>query len=132
MHHTLYIKNELCELSRVFEFIERNLPSCLSDKRKLSQVKLAIEELVANVIMYAYGERKDQDIQIEMECRGDTVASNGDRLRHSIQSVGEQRPGFVSVGGRATYRRIGYISGQAIDDGAKIRTRLGKECTDND
>ena len=60
MHHTLYIKNELCELSRVFEFIERNLPSCLS----------AIEELVANVIMYAYGERKDQDIQIEMECRG--------------------------------------------------------------
>ena len=70
MHHTLYIKNELCELSRVFEFIERNLPSCLSDKRKLSQVKLAIEELVANVIMYAYGERKDQDIQIEMECRG--------------------------------------------------------------
>lgn len=70
MHHTLYIKNELCELSRVFEFIEQNLPPYVSDKRMLSQVKLAVEELVTNVIMYAYGEEKGQDIQIEMECRG--------------------------------------------------------------
>ena len=100
MHHTLYIKNELCELSRVFEFIERNLPSCVSDKRKLSQVKLAIEELVANVIMYAYGERKDQDIQIEMECRGTQLQvtvidspieliSTGQRLERHNDALGE-------------------------------------------
>ena len=32
------------------------------------QIKLALEEAVTNVILYAYPDKKDQDIRIDMSC----------------------------------------------------------------
>ncbi len=70
MCHTLYIKNELSELARLYDFIDQHVAPCIANKQTVAQVKLAIEELVTNIILYAYGEQKNQTIQIEMECQG--------------------------------------------------------------
>ena len=66
MTNTLYIKNELEQLTRLYAFLDRQAVAYGLEELQLMQVKLALEEAVTNVILYAYPDKKDQDIRIDM------------------------------------------------------------------
>ena len=66
MKNTLHIKNELGQLALVYSFIEKETVRAGLDESLRKQVKLALEEAVTNVILYAYPEKKDQDISIDL------------------------------------------------------------------
>ncbi|MBC8602658.1 ATP-binding protein [Parabacteroides acidifaciens] len=66
MTNTLIIKNELEQLTRLYAFLDRQAVTYGLEELQLMQVKLALEEAVTNVILYAYPDKKDQDIRIDM------------------------------------------------------------------
>ncbi len=66
MTNTLIIKNELEQLTRLYAFLDRQAAAYGLKELQLMQVKLALEEAVTNVILYAYPDKKDQDIRIDM------------------------------------------------------------------
>lgn len=66
MTNTLIIKNELEQLTRLYEFLDRQAAAYGLEELQLMQIKLALEEAVTNVILYAYPDKKDQDIRIDM------------------------------------------------------------------
>lgn len=66
MANTLHIKNELGQLALVYTFIERETVRAGLDESLQKQVKLALEEAVTNVILYAYPDKKEQDISIDL------------------------------------------------------------------
>ena len=66
MTNTLYIKNELGQLARLYAFLDRQADAYELEDLLLMQIKLALEEAVTNVILYAYPEKVDQDIRIDM------------------------------------------------------------------
>lgn len=70
MASTLHIKNELGQLALVYSFIEQETSCTGLDESVRKQIKLALEEAVTNVILYAYPDRKDQDIRIDLNCSG--------------------------------------------------------------
>ena len=68
MTNTLYIKNELEQLTRLYAFLDRQAGVYKLEELLSMQIKLALEESVTNVILYAYPDKKDQDIRIDMSC----------------------------------------------------------------
>ncbi|MBC5632566.1 ATP-binding protein [Parabacteroides hominis] len=68
MTNTLYIKNELEQLTRLYAFLDRQAGVYKLEELLSMQIKLALEEAVTNVILYAYPDKKDQDIRIDMSC----------------------------------------------------------------
>ena len=65
MTNTLIIKNELEQLTRLYAFLDRQAVAYGLEELQLMQVKLALEEAVTNVILYAYPDKKEQDILIQ-------------------------------------------------------------------
>ena len=68
MTNTLYIKNELEQLTRLYAFLDRQAGVYKLEELLSMQIKLALEDAVTNVILYAYPDKKDQDIRIDMSC----------------------------------------------------------------
>lgn len=66
MRETLHIKNEMGQLARLYAFVDRWADACRLDESLSMQIKLALEEAVTNVILYAYPETAGQDIRIDM------------------------------------------------------------------
>lgn len=66
MTNTLHIKNELEQLTRLYAFLDRHIGAYKLEELQSMQIKLALEEAVTNVILYAYPNKKDQDIRIDM------------------------------------------------------------------
>ena len=66
MINTLHIKNELEQLTRLYEFLDLHTSAYGLEEQLTMQIKLALEEVVTNVILYAYPNKKDQDIRIDM------------------------------------------------------------------
>lgn len=66
MINTLHIKNELEQLTRLYEFLDLHASAYGLEEQLTMQIKLALEEVVTNVILYAYPNKKDQDIRIDM------------------------------------------------------------------
>ena len=69
MINTLHIKNELEQLTRLYEFLDLHTSAYGLEEQLTMQIKLALEEVVTNVILYAYPNKKDQDIRIDMNYR---------------------------------------------------------------
>ena len=65
MINTLHIKNELEQLTRLYEFLDLHTSAYGLEEQLTMQIKLALEEVVTNVILYAYPNKKDQDIRID-------------------------------------------------------------------
>lgn len=66
MINTLHIKNELEQLTCLYEFLDLHTSAYGLEEQLTMQIKLALEEVVTNVILYAYPNKKDQDIRIDM------------------------------------------------------------------
>lgn len=66
MRETLHIKNDLEQLTCLYAFVDRWTDACCLDASQSMQIKLALEEAVTNVILYAYPETADQDIRIDL------------------------------------------------------------------
>ena len=66
MTNTLHIKNELEQLTRLYAFLDQQAGAYELEELQSMQIKLALEEAVTNVILYAYPDKKDQDIRIDM------------------------------------------------------------------
>lgn len=66
MTSTLHIKNDLEQLTQLYAFLDRQAGTYGLGERQSMQIKLALEEVVTNVILYAYPGKKGQDIQIDM------------------------------------------------------------------
>ena len=66
MTNTLHIKNELKQLTRLYAFLDQQAGTYELGELQSMQIKLALEEAVTNVIQYAYPDKKDQDIRIDM------------------------------------------------------------------
>ena len=57
MTNTLYIKNELEQLTRLYAFLDRQAGVYKLEELLSMQIKLALEEAVTNVILYAYPDK---------------------------------------------------------------------------
>lgn len=68
MTNTLHIKNELSQLAELSDFLALHAGTGLLSELQLMQVRLALEETVTNVILYAYPGEKDKDIRIDLTC----------------------------------------------------------------
>lgn len=66
MRKVLHIKNKLEELKKLNGFLEKTAETYHLEGAMLMQFKLALEEAVTNVILYAYPGENDQDIDIQL------------------------------------------------------------------
>jgi len=64
--NTLHIKNELGQLSLVTSFIEHEIETVGISNECSMQIRLALEEVVTNVILYAYPSQSGQDLSIDL------------------------------------------------------------------
>ena len=70
LSETLALKNNLQEVSKLSSFIKSVLENLEIDKSLGSQLRLAIEEAVVNVIEYAYPTGTEGDIELQMMSDG--------------------------------------------------------------
>jgi anti-sigma regulatory factor (Ser/Thr protein kinase) len=61
------LKNELTEIDRLNSKLEEMASGGLLPEDKLFNINLALEELVTNVISYAYEDEKEHSIRLEFE-----------------------------------------------------------------
>ena len=76
MTNTLHIKNELEQLTRLYAFLDQQAGAYELEELQSMQIKLALEEAVTNVILYAYPdigfnplERQEPDLTLSLEER---------------------------------------------------------------
>jgi serine/threonine-protein kinase RsbW len=66
MKEVLKLKNDMAELNKLHGFVEKlGRRLCLS-KKYIVETTLALEEVVSNIIAYAYSDCKDQFIKISV------------------------------------------------------------------
>ncbi|MBQ7414820.1 MAG: ATP-binding protein [Prevotella sp.] len=70
MEKEICIKNRMDELVRVNQFIEEIGEELGLDMELQMNLNLVIEEMVVNVISYAYPEGKEADIELKAESKG--------------------------------------------------------------
>ena len=70
MKKEIKIKNQVGELEKVNAFIEQIGEELQLDMELLMNLNLVMEEMVSNVIFYAYPEGKTADIELSAECNG--------------------------------------------------------------
>ena len=73
MKKEIKIKNQVGELEKVNTFIEEIGDELQLDMELLMNLNLVMEEMVSNVIFYAYPEGKTADIELSAECTGHTL-----------------------------------------------------------
>ena len=73
MKKEIKIKNQVGELEKVNAFIEEIGEELQLDMELLMKLNLVMEEMVSNVIFYAYPEGKTADIELTAECTGHTL-----------------------------------------------------------
>lgn len=73
MKKEIKIKNQVGELEKVNAFIEEIGEELKLDMELLMNLNLVMEEMVSNVIFYAYPEGKTADIELTAECAGHTL-----------------------------------------------------------
>ncbi|MBQ3312626.1 MAG: ATP-binding protein [Prevotella sp.] len=73
MNKEIKIKNQVGELEKVNAFIEEIGEELQLDMELLMNLNLVMEEMVSNVIFYAYPEGKTADIELTAECTGHTL-----------------------------------------------------------
>lgn len=76
MREALHIKNELGELEKLNKFLEQTAKHHHLGGPSLMQFKLALEEVVTNVILYAYPEEKNKDIDIQLAFENGALVTN--------------------------------------------------------
>ena len=83
MNKKLIIKNQVGELERVNQFIEEIGVELGLDMELQMNLNLVMEEMVSNVIFYAYPEGKTADIELVAE-------SNGKELTFMLSDQGKE------------------------------------------
>ena len=73
MKKEIKIKTQVGELEKVNAFIEEIGEELQLDMELLMNLNLVMEEMVSNVIFYAYPEGKTADIELTAECTGHTL-----------------------------------------------------------
>ena len=73
MKKVLVIKNEVAELERLAIFIEQVAEESNLDPETTMNLTLALEEVVSNVILYAYPQKMGEDITITAQLDGGTL-----------------------------------------------------------
>ena len=75
MKKEIKIKNQVGELEKVNTFIGEIGEELQLDMELLMNLNLVMEEMVSNVIFYAYPEGKTADIELSAECNGRELTS---------------------------------------------------------
>ena len=92
MTNTLHIKNELKQLTRLYAFLDQQAGTYELGELQSMQIKLALEEAVTNVIQYAYPDKKDQDIRIDMSYENKRLTIPLERQEPDLTLSLEERP----------------------------------------
>jgi anti-sigma regulatory factor (Ser/Thr protein kinase) len=66
MKAVLKLKNNMAELDKLHSFIEKLGRKLPLSKKHVVETTIALEEVVSNIIAYAYGNRKDHYIKISV------------------------------------------------------------------
>lgn len=120
MTNTLHIKNELKQLTRLYAFLDQQAGTYELGELQSMQIKLALEEAVTNVIQYAYPDKKDQDIRIDMSYENKRLTIVITDTGIKFQPSRKTGAGPYSLIGRTPDRRPRNLSGQATDDGSQL------------
>ncbi len=83
MRKELRIKNKISELERVAQFIEQIGEELQLDMELQMNLNLVMEEMVSNVIFYAYPKDEDSEIELLAKC-------DGKRLTFVISDQGKE------------------------------------------
>ena len=66
MKEVLKLKNDMAELNKLHRFIEKLGRNLCLPKKYIIETTVALEEVVSNIISYAYGDRENQPIKISV------------------------------------------------------------------
>jgi len=66
MKEVLKLKNDMAELDKLHGFIEKLGRKLRLSKKYIFETNIALEEVVSNIIAYAYPDRRDQFIKISV------------------------------------------------------------------
>ena len=84
MNKEIIIKNEIAELERVAVFVEEVSQLLSLDSEKTMNLNLALEEVVSNVILYAYPQKMGENIIIKASSDDNilvfTITDKGDEF----------------------------------------------------
>ena len=69
LHRSLTLGNQLDQMSRLSAFVDRLAYDACMNQKTRGQIDLALDELVANVINYAYPENQPGKVRIEARLR---------------------------------------------------------------
>lgn len=69
-------KPQLESVHKIQEFVGKNLPEKNSDKNKTFKINLLIEEIVVNIVKYAFKDQKNGNINIEIDTAGEKTFLN--------------------------------------------------------
>ncbi len=70
---TIFIKNQLSEISSVNEQFEQFAQSNNIANKIKQQMKMVLDELLNNTISYAFPDNADHKIEIQFECNGERL-----------------------------------------------------------
>ena len=70
---TLQITADLDELIQVRQFVETTIVPYISDQQTLSDIVLAVDEAVTNIIRHGYQQKKPGSIEITIRCEQNQI-----------------------------------------------------------
>lgn len=92
----LVIRNDIAELARVCEALERIGAECAIAARPLMQLQVVVDEMASNVIKYAWPECGTHDIQVRITVNTDEVKieiEDDGRTFNPLHARPPERPG---------------------------------------
>ena len=66
-------KPQLESVNKIQEFVEKSLIKKKSDEKEIFRINILIEEIVVNIIKYAFKDVKKGNINIEIDATGDNI-----------------------------------------------------------
>ena len=127
-HAELEVSSDLAELARVRAFVRRfcqDLPGSALDEDRTSQLELAVNEAVSNIIRHAYHGRTDQQIQVETELFTDRISI---RLYHWGEAFDPKTVRPPAFDGSREGGFGVYIIAQSVDAVRYSRDGQGRNC----
>jgi sigma-B regulation protein RsbU (phosphoserine phosphatase) len=127
-HVDLEIASDLTELARVRAFVRtfcHDLPSPTLDEDHISQLELAVNEAVSNIMRHAYRGRTDQRIQVAADAFADRVCIQLYHFGETFHPEMVKPPAFD--GSREGGFGV-YLIAQSVDEVRYARDEQGRNC----
>lgn len=126
MKKTLTLKNEISQLSLLPGFVEQVASELHLDKSLLMNLNLVVEEAIANIVMYAYEGKEDENIILTLEKRKDLLQITITDTGIPFDPTGKEAPDVSLVAEERPIGGLGIFLIKQMMDNVSYRRENGK------